>query len=112
MIHDTEHDIIRLPTERPTTGHLRMYLSDLAMQFHNLSMAALNGDYHTGNSDFFEVKNEKASVRSRERAEFMLSLLGGSSLRYAVLSGSRQLSANFYHWFRPTALGFERTSTV
>ncbi|KAK0891539.1 hypothetical protein LTR57_024750 [Friedmanniomyces endolithicus] len=41
-----------LPPERPTIS-LRMFLSDLAMQYHSLAIAALNGDYHTSHTPFF-----------------------------------------------------------
>lgn len=110
MIHSTERDIIRLPTERPTTGHLRMYLSELAMQFHNLSMAALNGDYHTGNSDFFEVKDEKASVRSREEIKLVGTLHSTPHLRGVFLFETCPPPANLFRSFRPRVPDFERTS--
>jgi hypothetical protein len=53
MIRTTEERIVSLPPERPTTGHIRMFLSDIAMQYHTLATAALNGEYHTGHASFF-----------------------------------------------------------
>ncbi|KAK5691794.1 hypothetical protein LTR17_025546 [Elasticomyces elasticus] len=50
-----EQEIVSLPPERPTVGHLRMFLSDLAMKYHSLATAALNGDYHTGHAPFFTI---------------------------------------------------------
>jgi len=67
MILSTETDLNALPVERPSVAHLRMYLSSLAMQFHNLSVAALNGDYHTSSfGQFFSVSgDEVGSTRLR-----------------------------------------------
>lgn len=59
MVREVESELVRLPQERPTATHLRMYLSDLAMQYHNLAVAALNGDYHTTFADFFTDDDEK-----------------------------------------------------
>ncbi|OQN96115.1 hypothetical protein B0A48_18361 [Cryoendolithus antarcticus] len=53
MIRSTEQDIVLLPPERPTTSYLRMFLSDLAMQYNHLTTAALNGDYQTSHATFF-----------------------------------------------------------
>ncbi|KAK0301961.1 hypothetical protein LTR82_018050 [Friedmanniomyces endolithicus] len=41
MIRSTEQDLLGLPKERPTLAHLRMFLSELAMQYHSLTSAAL-----------------------------------------------------------------------
>ncbi|KAK1020485.1 hypothetical protein LTS16_027008 [Friedmanniomyces endolithicus] len=49
----SEQEMFLLPPERPTISHLRMFLSDLAMQYHSLATAALNGDYHTSHTPFF-----------------------------------------------------------
>ena len=66
MIKDTEHAIARLPQERPTVGHLRMFLADLAMQYHTLAAAALSGDYQTANAPFFAFHgNEAGTTRLR-----------------------------------------------
>ncbi|TKA74100.1 hypothetical protein B0A55_11064 [Friedmanniomyces simplex] len=52
-IRTSEQEMFSLPPERPTISHLRMFLSDLAMQYHSLATAALNGDYHTSHTPFF-----------------------------------------------------------
>ncbi|TKA61218.1 hypothetical protein B0A55_10932, partial [Friedmanniomyces simplex] len=52
-IRTSEQEMFSLPPERPTISHLRMFLSDLAMQYHNIATAALNGDYHTSHTPFF-----------------------------------------------------------
>lgn len=49
----TESEIITLPAERSTAGSIRQYLSGIAMQYHSVAMAALNGEYHTGYASFF-----------------------------------------------------------
>ncbi|KAK0302177.1 hypothetical protein LTR91_023883 [Friedmanniomyces endolithicus] len=41
VIRSTEQDLLGLPKERPTLAHLRMFLSELAMQYHSLTSAAL-----------------------------------------------------------------------
>ncbi|KAK1808515.1 hypothetical protein LTR12_017127 [Friedmanniomyces endolithicus] len=67
MIRTIEQEIVSLPPERPTVGHLRMFLSDLAMQYHGLATAALNGDYHTGHAPFFTINgtiNESNRLRA------------------------------------------------
>lgn len=53
VIRITEEEIIALPPERSTTRQFRLYLSDIAMQYHSVAMAALNGEYHTGHASFF-----------------------------------------------------------
>jgi len=52
-IRTREQEMFSLPPERPTISYLRMFLSDLAMQYHSLATAALNGDYHTSHTPFF-----------------------------------------------------------
>lgn len=66
MIKTTEKDLISLPKERPTVAHLRMYLCGLAVEYHSLGVAALNGDYHTTYADFFNAHGEEiGSARLR-----------------------------------------------
>lgn len=48
-----EEAIMALPPERSTTGQIRQYLSEIAMQYHSVAMAALNGQYHTVHASFF-----------------------------------------------------------
>lgn len=62
----TERDIAALGDERPTTGHLRIFLSRLAMRFHNLTLSALNGHYFDNDITFFDTTNvEHRSTRLR-----------------------------------------------
>ena len=56
----TAHNIAALGEERPTPGHMRIFLSRIAMQFHRLVTAALHGDYHRVDAVFFEVTDEAA----------------------------------------------------
>jgi len=67
LIKETEQELVQLPEERPTVGHLRVYLARLAMQYHSLAESALNGDYHTANSTFF-ASEETETGASRLRA--------------------------------------------
>lgn len=53
---------------RPTPAHLRMLLFRIAMRFHNLTTAALHGDYHGVDTAFFDNSSESAHyVRLRVR---------------------------------------------
>lgn len=62
----TEVAIEALGEERPTVGHLRMFLSRLAMRFHGLIASALNGTYHEMDSVFFRHHdNDRQSTRLR-----------------------------------------------
>ena len=66
LMKKTELAIEALGEERPTTGHLRMFLSRLAMRFHGLIAFALNGTYHEMDSVFFsDHDNDKHSTRLR-----------------------------------------------
>ena len=58
LIRRTEEDIMSLGEERPTPGHLRMFLSRIAMRFHTLATAALHGDYHGVDTEFFADSGE------------------------------------------------------
>ena len=61
LIGRTEEDLVNLGEERPTPGHLRMFLSRIAMRFHNLATAALHGEYHRVDTAFFADADESAT---------------------------------------------------
>ena len=66
LMKKTEAAIEALGEERPTTGHLRIFLSRLAMRFHGLTTSALNGTYHEVDSVFFSNHDkDKHSTRLR-----------------------------------------------
>jgi len=66
LMKKTEVAIEALGEERPTTGHLRMFLSRIAMRFHGLIASALNGTYHEMDSIFFsDHDNDRHSTRLR-----------------------------------------------
>lgn len=63
-----EQDLATMGEERPTPTHLRMFMSRLAMHFHNLTMSALNGTYHETDAAFFmEEDGTNQSKRLRAR---------------------------------------------
>ncbi|KAK0838829.1 hypothetical protein LTS02_017658 [Friedmanniomyces endolithicus] len=67
-IRTSEQEIVSPPPKRPSISHLRMFLSDLAMQYHNLATAALSGDYHTSHTPFFTASGTiVGSTRLRAR---------------------------------------------
>lgn len=55
LLKSTEKSISGLGEERPTTSHMRMFLSRLAMRYHNLTNAALIGDYDSSEFEFFST---------------------------------------------------------
>lgn len=56
MMKTTQRQLAALPMERPTTAHLRIYLSDLALQFYSMCSAAINGDYDAKYASFFATE--------------------------------------------------------
>lgn len=60
LISKTAEDLAALGEARPTPGHMRIFLSRVAMQFHRLVTAALHGDYHGVDAVFFETTDEAA----------------------------------------------------
>lgn len=66
LITKTAEDLAALGESRPTPGHMRVFLSRIAMQFHRLVTAALHGDHHGVDASFFETTDETADhVRLR-----------------------------------------------
>ncbi|KAI9710012.1 MAG: hypothetical protein M1828_002341 [Chrysothrix sp. TS-e1954] len=66
LMREKEREMMALGEERPTIGHLRMYLSRLAMQSHNLTKAALDGNYYDADASFFgRSQNETNPARLR-----------------------------------------------
>jgi hypothetical protein len=60
LISKTAEDLAAFGEARPTPGHMRIFLSRIAMQFHRLVTAALHGDYHGVDAAFFENTDETA----------------------------------------------------
>lgn len=66
LMEKTKQEITALGDDRPTVGHFRMFLSRLAMQFHNLTTSALHGNYHETDPTFFGASGvENHSTRLR-----------------------------------------------
>ena len=57
IINRLEQEITALGDERPTTDHIRVYLSRLAMRFHNLISSALDSNYFDSDTTFFGDTN-------------------------------------------------------
>jgi hypothetical protein len=70
LLKSTEKSISALGEERPTASHMRMYLSRVAMRYHNLTSAALIGSYDSSEFDFFNV----SSLKSRRLRAFVHSV--------------------------------------
>ncbi|KAK4983241.1 hypothetical protein LTR28_002530, partial [Elasticomyces elasticus] len=54
LLGSTKLEIAALGEERSTVGHMRLFLSRLAMRFHSLTTSALNGTYHEADPVFFD----------------------------------------------------------
>ena len=63
MLKKIEEDTAALGDERPTTSHLRIFLSRLAMRFHNLTISALNGSYFDDDMTFFDDSDIEHGAR-------------------------------------------------
>ena len=63
IMNRLEQEIAALGDERPTTGHLRVFLSRLAMRFHNLTFSALDGNYFDSDTTFFDDTNVEYQSR-------------------------------------------------
>lgn len=53
LLGKVEGELSDLGHERPTSMHIRMFLSRFAMRFHTVTAAALRGDYHATDAPFF-----------------------------------------------------------
>jgi GTPase SAR1 family protein len=82
-----EQDLAALGEDRPTLTHLRMFLSRLAMQFHNLTASALNGTYHETDAAFF-VEDDGTNQSRRLRAR--IHYLNGSFADYMRQNGQKR----------------------
>jgi hypothetical protein len=60
LLKSTEKSLAGLGEERPTASHMRMFLSRLAMQYYNLTNAALIGDYDSLDFEFFNVSSSES----------------------------------------------------
>jgi len=65
LISTTEKDLLTLGEERPSIGHMRLFLSRISMRFHILTTSALNGTYHEVDSEFFKENEHQTSTRLR-----------------------------------------------
>jgi GTPase SAR1 family protein len=62
LISTTESSLAGLGDERLSLGHMRLFLSRLAMNFHTLTVSALNGTYHETDSSFFRNRDGSESA--------------------------------------------------
>jgi hypothetical protein len=60
LLKSTEKSIAGLGEERPTISHMRLFLSRLAMRYHNLTNAALIGDYNSPEFEFVHVSSSES----------------------------------------------------
>lgn len=58
LLKSTGKSIESLGEERPDVEQMRMFLSRLAMRFHNITRSALIGDYDSAEPDFFFLDSE------------------------------------------------------
>lgn len=66
LLSQTEKELAALGDERTSVGHMRLFLSRLAMKLHTLSTSALNGTYQESDAGFFARSNDgRPSFRLR-----------------------------------------------
>ena len=66
LVENVSRQLHELGEERPTAGHLRTYLSRLAMRFHVLANAALHGNYDIPDMEFFSrTEGPEDHIRAR-----------------------------------------------
>ncbi|PVH71731.1 putative dynamin GTPase [Cadophora sp. DSE1049] len=53
LLASTEAQLATLGEDRPSTAHMRMFLTRRCMEFHGLVQSALDGNYHERDADFF-----------------------------------------------------------
>lgn len=68
LLAQTEQQLETMGAERPTIGHLRMFLTRLAMKFLNLTQAALDGSYLELESDL-STRGSQVDMSYRLRAQ-------------------------------------------
>ena len=64
----TETEVASLGDERPTAGHIRIFLTRLSMRFYGLTQSALDGNYQVSDFTFFDEFDEFENP-TRLRAE-------------------------------------------
>lgn len=65
----TKADLRAMGDARPTVGHIRSFLTQLSMSFYELSQAALEGNYHTIDAEFFSSEDGVRRLRARLQSE-------------------------------------------
>lgn len=71
LLRTVEKQLDDMGEERPTAGHLRTYLSRLAMRFHVISAAALHGNYDITDMEFFsQTDGPEDHIRARSFLHF------------------------------------------
>lgn len=62
-----ELELKSLGQARPTLGQIRAFLTSLSMKFYELSQAALDGNYHSADAEFFSA-NDACRLRAQIQA--------------------------------------------
>ena len=96
LVSKTAEDLAALGEARQTPGHMRTFLSGIAMQFHRLVTAALHGDYHGVDAAFFEPTDETSDLGYMALCTAPRSIPTGYTSRLQVRSGCsrRKLNTN------------------
>ena len=85
LLRKTEAELDNLGDERSTPAHMRTFLTRLSMEYYELAQAALDGNYHERNTNFFDGV-EGRSVRLRAEVH----RLNGSFATYMSENGSKR----------------------
>jgi hypothetical protein len=91
LLAQTEANLANLGDSRPTVSHIRMFLTQLSMKFHDLTQAALDGNYHYTEDNFFMTSGEDWSS-NRLRAN--IHTLNGQFSTYMRDKGQKRSICN------------------
>ncbi|CRG83177.1 hypothetical protein PISL3812_00526 [Talaromyces islandicus] len=65
LLSETNHELVDLGMERSSSTQIRVYLTRIASDFHNLVKAGVDGAYAGRDAAFFHIKNDEMYVRLR-----------------------------------------------
>jgi GTPase SAR1 family protein len=93
LIDATESALLHLGDERSSLGHMRLFLSRLAMRFHGLTTSALNGTYQEADAAFFSNRDEQEHTMRLRAAVHRLNASFSDTMR--VNGAKRKLKINY-----------------
>lgn len=88
LLAATEAELANFGDERLTPTHMRMCLTRRSMEYYNLARAALEGNYHAQDADFFSLEGYSMRLRAEVHK------LNGLFAKVRTLRSPRLASSN------------------